>query len=108
MSEYYLLKDKEVRAVDEDEYHAATKEERSGRLFIDKIEGYFISTIFLGQNYDFLGIGSPLVFETMVFKGENFNKSKIEGNERYSTYEQAEEGHKQTVKKYLNKIKKGK
>lgn len=54
-------------------------------------DGTFISTVFLGLNHAF-GEGEPILFETLVFNGEH------EGYmERYSTYEQAERGHEETI-----------
>ena len=50
-----------------------------------------VSTVFLGVDYDFTG-KKPLLFETMVFGGP------YDGEEqRYSTWEEAEEGHKKVV-----------
>ena len=46
-----------------------------------------VSTVFLGMDHNFGG-GPPVLFETMVFGGP------MEGEqERYHTWEQAEEGH---------------
>lgn len=47
-----------------------------------------VSTVFLGIDHSF-GQGPPLVFETMVFGGEHDGDM-----ERYSTWEEAERGHK--------------
>ena len=55
-----------------------------------------VSTIFLGMNHQFLPGLPPLVFETMVFGVD----SDLE-YERYSTWEQAEEGHHQIVEKLV-------
>ena len=58
-----------------------------------------ISTVFLGMNHSF-GSGKPLLFETMIFGGEYDNYQ-----ERYSTWEDAEKGHKIAVElvKRINK-----
>ena len=47
-----------------------------------------VSTVFLGLDYSF-GYGPPLLFETMVFGGEHDRDM-----DRYSTWEEAEQGHK--------------
>lgn len=52
-----------------------------------------VSTVFLGINHNWLPNGPPILFETMVFGGI-FDKDC----ERYSTWEEAEEGHKRKVK----------
>lgn len=49
-----------------------------------------ISTIFLGVDQNF-GKGPLALFETMIFSSGN------EYQERYETWEQAEEGHKRAV-----------
>ena len=49
-----------------------------------------ISTVFLGLDHQFNEIGKPLIFETMVFP-------ECEICERYSTWEEAEKGHKKVV-----------
>jgi len=54
-----------------------------------------VSTVFLGLDHQY-GDGPPLIFETMVFGGE------LDGQmERYSTWEEAETGHKQWVGKVV-------
>lgn len=50
-----------------------------------------VSTVFLGLNHNF-GEGIPILFETMVFGGELDQEV-----ERYSTWTQAEQGHKRWV-----------
>lgn len=52
----------------------------------------WISTVFLGLNHNFFGIGPPILFETMVFIGHDGISQ-----ERYATWEQAEEGHTRWV-----------
>ncbi len=56
------------------------------------IDDKHISTVFLGIDHNYFG-GKPLLFETMVFNAP--------GNdiycERYSTWIEAEEGHKKAI-----------
>jgi hypothetical protein len=62
----------------------------------DDVEGFYISTEFLGINHNATGAGPPLWFETMVFR-ESANGNlgvKIEyGTVRYSTWAEALAGH---------------
>jgi len=63
-----------------------------------KIKDSVISTVFLGINHNF-GPGDPLLFETMVFGGplnEEMN--------RYTTWEEAEEGHTEMVKAVVQRL----
>lgn len=82
-----------------------------------------VSTVFLGLNHRLFGEGPPILFETMTFSVENEEKeifghkyfgSKeldeiLQFQERYSTKNQAIEGHNKTVvliKSLLNYVKK--
>lgn len=56
------------------------------------VTGIMVSTVFLGLDYRFGATGEPLVFETMIFGGEHDQYC-----ERYSTWEEAEAGHKKAV-----------
>jgi hypothetical protein len=52
----------------------------------------YVSTVFLGLDHSF-GEGPPQLFETMIFGGEH-----DEYQERYSTWDEAEAGHKKACK----------
>lgn len=56
-----------------------------------EFEGGHVSTVFLGLDHQF-GEGPPLLFETMIFGGTNDG-----WQDRYSTWEEAEAGHKKAV-----------
>lgn len=63
------------------------------------IENYVISTVDLGIDYGFGG--EPLYYETMIFekdKNGNIDYMGIDYQERYSTEEQAKEGHERAIK----------
>ncbi len=55
-----------------------------------------ISTVFLGLDYNFHQDGPPILFETMVFGGP-----MDEEMDRYSTWEEAEQGHNETVRRVV-------
>lgn len=57
--------------------------------------GFYISTVFLGLDHGAYD-GSLEVFETMVFENSWIDLDC----ERYSTWEQAEQGHKKMVEKW--------
>lgn len=79
----------------------------------DYIEGIRISTVWLGINHSFSRYfdneeKKPIIFETMIFdERENVPENDLdEYQERYSTLEEAEEGHKKAilfVKEFLGK-----
>lgn len=60
------------------------------------IGNYQVSTVFLGidHNFGFSGTTAPILFETMVFEGEEADDHL---QLRYETWEQAEAGHAQVV-----------
>ena len=58
----------------------------------------FISTVFLGIDHSF-GDGPPVLFETMVFGGE-----LDEEMNRYTTWEDAEKGHEEMVKRVMGSL----
>jgi hypothetical protein len=62
------------------------------RLFSSEIGQSRISTVFLSMDHGLSGLigdDTPVLFETMVFGGEHDDYQ-----ERYHTYDEAEEGHK--------------
>ena len=59
----------------------------------EEIDGKRVSTIFLGLDHQWQENGPLQVFETMVFDGSHHDIYC----DRYSTYQEAEEGHKKAV-----------
>jgi hypothetical protein len=60
------------------------------------LEGVEVSTVWIGLDYRMLGLGPPLIFETMVFGGE------LDGHaRRWSTEGEAEAGHDRVVAEVL-------
>jgi hypothetical protein len=54
----------------------------------DEVGGIRISTVFLGIDHNHFAGGKPLLFESMIFGGAHDGKQ-----DRYSTWEEAEQGH---------------
>ena len=63
------------------------------RVGSDEIGPYWVSTVWIGINHRFLGGAPPLIYETMVFKGDESDLDCV----RYSTLDQAIEGHRRMV-----------
>jgi hypothetical protein len=67
----------------------------------DDIGGSMVSTIFLGLDHSFDEGAQPILYETIVFGGKLDDEQ-----ERYSTREEAEAGHKRMVarlrKRYID------
>lgn len=93
---YEINPDKTTFALPEGEYPAFTSDRIVGNDTVDKAR---ISTVFLGMDHDLLSEHEkPILFETMVFGGE-YDSFQT----RYSTYDQALEGHN----KIVNSLKDG-
>lgn len=90
----YILKDKKVVACHDLLEWAKWFETADRHVADENVGKYRISTVFLGIDHNFLG-GEPILFETMVFSDDEDGDE-----ERYSTWEEAEKGHKKMVKKY--------
>lgn len=93
---YILLDDHTVREAELLEW-ARWFEDNPKKRVVKQDElpnGYWISTIFLGLDHSF-GSGPPLIFETMAFKrGERLEEVDMN---RYTTWDEAMEGHKKMV-----------
>jgi len=68
------------------------------------LENCWVSTVWLGTDYDFYETNDkPIIFETMVFPNDSRSEEYCE---RYSTEEEALEGHERMVDRWRN-TKKG-
>ena len=75
--------------------------EDHGYKIVDQTEvgGYTISTVWLGLDHSTF-VGFPLIFETMVFRREDDDSNAFDGvQERYTTEQQARDGHDDIVRK---------
>ena len=72
------------------EWHYLFREPR--HVGKDEHGDILVSTVWLGLNHRF-GPGKPLIYETMIFKGEH-----DEYTMRYSSYDEAKAGHRQACK----------
>ena len=88
MRYHYILEGKEPRPAQLLEW--ATWFETANRTVArSEVAGLTISTVFMGLNQS-MGIGPPLLFETMVFdETEPIDSMQI----RYATWAEAETGH---------------
>ena len=97
MTDKYILEGQKPRLVEdvvEWRMWFGTADRRVAKTKVGKVE---VSTAFLGLNHAFGG-GKPILFETMIFGGK-YNDYQ----ERYSTWEEAEVGHKKAVAKVKSK-----
>lgn len=72
-----------------DDVLAATKDRQP--VAVDYAGDVRVSTVFLCLDHR-IGPGAPLLFETMIFGGEHDGYT-----DRYSTWEEAEDGHKRAL-----------
>lgn len=96
----YILEGTEPRkAISYEESVEFWQKDKGQKGKVDYIEfpdGVRVSTIFLGMDHS-MGDGPPLLFETMIFGGEHDQYQR-----RYTTYEEAQEGHRKAVEIALN------
>ena len=88
---YYILEGKEAVPADLltwGRWFESTENRAVAKTDIGDVR---VSTVFLGTDYRF-GEGPPLLFETMVFGG-----MLDQDMERYTTWEEAEQGHAEMV-----------
>lgn len=89
---WYILQGKEPQLVTDSEVWGQWFETSDRRVAFDKVGSVEISTVFVGLDLAY-GYDLPILFETMVF-----NEPEYEGiQERYSTWVEAEAGHKKIV-----------
>ena len=94
---YAILDDTHtVQPIDDIVLWALWMNDADRRVAMDELpNGYIISTVFLGINHGWI---IPLWFETMVFHAD-YALRDLE-LERYTTWDEAVEGHKIMVNKY--------
>ena len=71
----------------------AWMQEADRRVGFDIVGPMHISTVFLGLDHNFTDRGPPILFETMIFDGNEDSFQR-----RYSTWDQAEHGHRVAVR----------
>lgn len=59
--------------------------------------GFWVSTVWLGLDHNFAEDGLPLIFESMVFWRGKWSELDMR---RYSTEEEARQGHAELVRKW--------
>lgn len=62
---------------------------------LKRLRGKRVSTVFLGLDHALRSNEKPLIFETMVFCGEDYMEIYMD---RYTTHKQAQKGHRQAIK----------
>lgn len=97
-SRYFILEDRQAIPAAVMTWAIWLERSDNGRIVAKtQVGDSEISTVFLGLDHQFIVGGPPLIFETMVFGG------LLDGEEeRYSTWEQAEAGHKDVVERVQN------
>lgn len=88
---YYGMQGQRITAAEWVEW-VETSDRHVARTIVRHGRGkYYVSTIALGFNHNWVGNGPPLLFETMVFRDSMMNPMRVQ--ERYSTPAQARRGH---------------
>lgn len=92
----YVLGDdgKPRPAKDPGEFAESVQDIDRRRVAVEFIGTALVSTCFVGVNFRLLGDGPPLLWETMIFRPHS---NSLEG--RFSSREEAEEGHRRVVER---------
>ena len=74
------------------------------RVGHDAVDGLVVSTVFLGSDHNYAGVGPPILYETMVFHSADggdadYSKSCDGSEARYATYAEAQAGHAEVCEK---------
>lgn len=64
-------------------------------------DGRRVSTVFLGLDHRLGGEGPPVLFESMIFGQADMDEQDMD---RYCTWEEAVEGHRNMVEKYGGRV----
>ena len=66
---------------------------------------HVISTVFIGIDHNFSGVGRPILFESMVFGRQEWSHAEdgitALDQERYATLDEAKAGHKRLVAEWI-------
>lgn len=98
MNGRYVLDGKDVKECPSLLEWAEWFENADRRVAKDTIDDCDVSTVFLGLDHRFRD-GPPLLFETMVFGGDLDQEM-----DRYSTWDEAVEGHAKMVQRVKGKV----
>lgn len=90
MNRYILVDKVPVLEPDLMKWGSFLETEERRRVALDEVDNVMVSTVFLGIDHGWGG--QPVLFETMIFGGEH-----DQYQERYHTWEEAEEGHKRAM-----------
>jgi hypothetical protein len=94
---YYLNPDHSVRECTLEEWADQFEDmcrKHNKHVASDIIKGNHISTVWLGSNHNYYEVGKPLIFETMIFEEDSSQDIYCA---RYSTWDEAIEGHKKAI-----------
>ncbi len=97
MIQWYILNENNVPVKSTFEEFASSTKQMGHSLQKDLAKNCRVSTVFLGYDHGYGETHLPLLFETMVFDGD-FDGYQM----RYSTYDEAIQGHKEILEKILN------
>lgn len=88
--------DRQGKAINLEQFGELHKDKKYKRVDLDFVNGYIVSTVWLGVDYSFCYEHKTpiLIFETMIFKDGTFSDLYLD---RYSSEEEALKGHKKAV-----------
>ncbi len=101
MSDHYILQGQTPVKVTLHEW-AEWLNTANRHVAVTSVGEYRVSTVFLGLDHSFGDGGLPVLFESLVFKGEH-SWDEIDGR-RYHFWSEAENGHAELVAELEKKV----
>jgi hypothetical protein len=99
---YFLNEDHSYRPCSNEEWGSQFSNFEKRCVSKEKVNEWEVSTIWFGLNMNIFSQTNPLVFETMVFKDDNYIEIY---HDRYSTWDEAVEGHQKAIEWVKNGCK---
>lgn len=94
---YILTPDRTIKVVDDLMEWARWMEDHPLDRIVKQTalskEDMWVSTVFMGLDYNFHPAGPPILFETAVFRGHDEERNLVDIVGRWTTYEEALLGH---------------
>lgn len=103
MSLFYILDEQKNPVPADMEGMCSWRKDKDEPVRVGKtnVGPFFVSTVFLGIDHRFGTDGPPILFETMIFRGESMSE---EYQTRYATWNEAEAGHKVAVAEAIRNL----
>lgn len=95
---HFILVDRKVQKATLHEWAAFFEKSADRTVARTEVDGFLVSTVFLGLDHNYSDDGPPILWETMVFGGNTARHADLDQSRCAGTWEQAEEMHWRAVR----------